>query len=222
MSYDSSVHFSLFGQNTSTNTHRAIRNDIKKANNTMLPTSSDDNVGAVTSTNVFVYSNGCIVGMIQSFQVSEQRTINKLQAIGWEGVVQAVPANTNGGTLNVNRIALYESSLWNALGLTTNGTPFNEVGKKYLNTTSESDSWDVSTLEDDADGHKVNTRLIFKTLKDQRVPLEIQVRTRREGSAELFYNETYVDCWLQSYSKSYTVQQITVAETAAISYADVY
>ena len=102
MAYDATRHFNNFGQNTSTNTHRATRNDIRTANNTMKPVSSFDNSLATTSTNIFVYSNGCIVGMIQSFNISEQRQVNKLQAIGWEGVVQAVPGNTNGGTLNVS------------------------------------------------------------------------------------------------------------------------
>ena len=207
MAYDATRHFNNFGQNTSTNTHRATRNDIRTANNTMKPVSSFDNSLATTSTNIFVYSNGCIVGMIQSFNISEQRQVNKLQAIGWEGVVQAVPGNTNGGTLNVSRIALYESSIWNALGLTTNGVPFNEVGSKVYDSTARDSAtdWDSST-----------------TLKDQKVPLEIQVKTRRNGSADEYYVETYIDCWLASYSKSYTVQNITVAETAQISYADVY
>ena len=145
MAYDASRHFNNFGQNTSTNTHRATRNDIRVANNTMKPNSPFDNVGATTSTNIFVYSNGCIVGMIQSFNVSEQRQVNKLQAIGWEGVVQAVPGNTNGGTLNVSRIALYESSIWNALGLTTSGVPFNEVGSKTYDYKDGTDSKNWAT-----------------------------------------------------------------------------
>jgi hypothetical protein len=223
MAYDSTRHFNNFGQNTSTNTHRATRNDIRVANNTMKPLSSYDNAGAMTSTNIFIYANGCIVGMIQSFNVSESRNINKLQAIGWEGVVQAVPNNTNGGTISVNRIALYESSIWNALGLTTNGVPFNEVGSKvYDSKDGTSNTWDAPTVKSEADGYKTKTRLTFKTLKDQKVPLEIQVKTRREGSDDVYYVETYIDCWIQSYSKTYSVQNITVAEQATISYADVY
>jgi hypothetical protein len=223
MAYDSSIHFNNFGQNTSTNTHRATRNDIRVANNTMSPTSPMDNVGAMTSTNIYIFANGCSVGMIQSFTVNEQRNINKLQSIGWEGVVQAVPNNSNGGTLSVNRIALYESNIWNALGLTTSGVPFNEIGSKiYDAKDGTSQTWDTPTVNSAPDGYKVKTRLVFKTLKDQKVPLEIQVKTRREGSSESYYVETYIDCWLQSYSTSYTVQNITVAETAQISYADVY
>lgn len=223
MSYDSSVHFNNFGQNTSTNTHRAIRNDIRVANNTMKPTSPSDNVGAQTSTNIFIYANGCIVGMVQSLSVSEQRNINKLQAVGWEGVVQAVPSNSNGGSLSISRIALYESSIWNAIGLTTNGVPFNEVGSKiYDSADGTSATWDTPTVKSENTGYKTKSRLIFKTLKDQKVPLEIQVKTRREGSSDTYYVETYIDCWLQSYSKAYTVSNITVAEQASISYADVY
>jgi len=224
MPYNNAIHFNNFGQNTSTNTHRAVRNDIRTANNTMRAENPFDNAMAVTTTNVFVYSNGCIVGMIQSFQVNEQRTINKLQSIGWEGVVQAVPSNTNGGTLTVSRIALYESQLWNALGLTTTGVPFNEVGHKNYPSKDPYDaaSWDTPNHAFENDGSKTKTRLIFKTLKDQKVPLEIQSKIRREGSEDLFYIETYIDCWIQNYSKSYTTNQITVAENATISYADVY
>ena len=213
----------LFERNTSLNTHRNTRNDIRTAENDLNPASGNDNGKLVTSTNIFVYANDGIVGMIQSFSVSESRTVNKLQALGWEGVVQSVPANTNGGQISVSRIALYESSLWNALGLTTDGTPYNPIGKKvYDSTDSTSDAWDASTHSKNADGHSVSSRLVFKTLKDQRVPLEIRVQTRRAGSEEAYYIETYVDCWLASYSKSYSVGTITVSESATIQYSDVY
>lgn len=224
MAYDATKHFNNFGQNTSTNTHRATRNDIRVANNTLNPNDPYDNALAATSTNIFVMANGCTVGMIQSFTVNENRNIQKLQAIGWEGVVQAVPANTDGGTLNVSRIALYESSIWNALGLTTSGVPFNELGTKVYDNPNGSDAtgWDAPNHVNAPDGYKTNTRLIFKTLKDQKVPLEIQTKTRREGSSEDYYMETYIDCWIQSYSKSYTTQNIVVSENCVISYADVY
>lgn len=223
MAYDSSIHFNNFDQNTSTNTHRALRNDIRVANNTMHPTSSQDNAAVTQPTNIFIFANGCIVGMIQSLQVSESRDTKVLQAIGWEGVVQQVPNNYKGGQLTVNRIALYESSLWNALGLATTGVPFNEIGKKtYEETSATSPIWDTARHEFDNSGNKVHSRLAFKTLKDQRVPLEIQTKTRREGSSDDFYVETYIDCWLSAYGKTYGVNDITVTENATIKYADVY
>lgn len=216
-----------YQRNTTTNTHRATRNDIRAAENDFNPTSGDQNSKLATGTNIFIYSNNSIVGMIQSFSVSESRTINKLQAIGWEGVVQAVPANTNGGQLSVSRIALYESSIWNALGLTSSGTPYSPLGRKVHDSGGgqfdSKDQWDVSShTPGNIEGSTVSSRFIFKTLKDQRVPLEIQVKTKRTGSAEEYYVETYVDCWLSSYSKSYSVGTITVAESATIQYADVY
>lgn len=224
MPYNNAIHFNNFGQNTSTNTHRAVRNDIRTANNTMHAASSYDNAMAVTSTNVFVYSNGCLVGMIQNFTVSETRTINKLQALGWEGVVNSVPNNTDGGTLNISRIALYESSIWNALGLTTHGVPFNEIGHKTYPSKDPDDdkSWDTPNHAFENDGSMTKSRLVFKTLKDQKVPLEIQSKIRREGSEDLYFVETYIDVWLQSYSKTYSTGSITVAEQVQASYADVY
>lgn len=176
-----------------------------------------------TSTNIFIYANGAMVGMIQSFNVNESRNINKLQAIGYEGVVQAVPSNTNGGSLSVSRIALYESNLWGALGLTTTGNPHNPVGSKVHSGDGTPWQWDKYEYQNDpSTTQRVSSGLVFKTLKDQRVPIEIQVRTLKNGSAGEYYIERYVDCWLSAYSKSYTVGTITVAEQATIQYADVY
>lgn len=224
MAYDEKTHVNNYGQNTSTNTHRATRNDIRTAEKTgFTPTAPDTNSLLQTSTNIFVYAQNSIVGMIQSFTVSENRTINKLQAIGWEGVVQAVPSNTNGGQLSITRIALYESTIWNALGLTPSGKTYNPLGKKvHTSTSPAATTWDKDTATPEIEGTTVSSRLIFKTLRDQRVPLEIQTKTKKAGSTDEYYTETYIDCWLASYSKSYSVGTITVAEQATIQYADVY
>ena len=153
--YDDNTHFNYFEQhdavnsniaNTSTNTHRATRNDIRTAENDFNPQTAFDNSLLTTSTNTFIFANGSIVGMVQSFNVSESRGVNKLQAIGWEGVVQAVPENTKGGSLTMSRIALYESQIWNALGLTTSGRPFNQIGAKVYDAEAESDTWDQSSM----------------------------------------------------------------------------
>ena len=237
--YDSNLHYNNYEQvdqvtkgmyaNTSTNTHRATRNDIRTAENAFNPQTSFDNSLATTYTNVFIFANGSIVGMIQSFTVTENRNINKLQAIGWEGVVQAVPDNTKGGTLNVSRIALYESQIWNAVGLTTSGRPFNEIGAKIYDAENEgaieTNEWNKSSVAPDSiDGraYKTKTNYIFNTLKNQRVPLEIQVKTRAHGQQENYWIETYIDCWLSSFRRSYNVGTITVGEDITIAYGDVY
>lgn len=148
------------------------------------------------STNIFIYSNQAIVGMLQSFSVSEQRQINKLQAIGWEGVVQAVPSNTRGGSLSVTRIALYDSTLYSALGLTTYAKPHNKLGSKIhnINNHTEKDKWDVHNFESELEGKTISTGLVFRTLRDQRAPLEIMVKTRMKGDidSDQFYTVTYV------------------------------
>ena len=218
-----------YGQNTSLNTHR--NHGIEHLPGSMTgenfkpwqsSTESSNNL-LQTSTNIFIYANGAMVGMIQSFNVNESRTINKLQAIGYEGVVQAVPSNTNGGSLQVSRIALYESNLWGALGLTTTGKPHNPVGSKVHTGQDKAWQWDTYSYQNDpSKTQRVSSGLVFKTLKDQRVPIEIQVRTLKNGSSSEYYVERYVDCWLSAYSKSYTIGTITVAEQATIEYADVY
>lgn len=214
------------------NTHRYTRNDIREAVNDLDPRSSDENNKVMLATNIFIYSNGSIVGMIQSFTVNETRQINKLQAVGWEGVVQAVPSNTRGGTLNVSRIALYDSTLYSALGLNTYANPHNKLGSKIFskNTDAKKTDWDIAgyNYEQNTTGPTVTSGLVFRTLRDQRAPLEIAVKTRRKGTTasknatDQWYTTTYVDSWIQSYSKPYTVGQIYVTEQATIAYGDVY
>ena len=224
--------------NTSLNTHRYTRNDIRTAENDLKPKNPYTNSKVMLSTNIFIYSNDSIVGMIQSFTVNEQRQINKLQAIGWEGVVQAVPSNTRGGSLNVNRIALYDSTLFSALGLTTTGSGRNELGSKIHtlqqipseNGSDETEpavvanQWDHNSYaKGDDEAPRVSDGLVFRTLRDQRAPLEIQVRTPLKGDdVTNYYTCLYIDCWLSSYSRPWSTQQITVAEQATIQYGDVY
>jgi hypothetical protein len=159
----------------------------------------------VASTNISVFSNNMRVGFVQSFSPSETRTITPVQELGTEGVVQMVAGNTNGGTISLSKFAVYNADLWNALGLTrtgkfTNYSDFQSSGKK-----------------DDTYQTYANP---FKTLKDQRVPLEIKVETKQPGDENSIFTETYIDCWLTSYSKAISSQNITVTETCNMSYSD--
>lgn len=182
-----------------------------------------NNMGAlaVTTTNIDIWSNGQRVGFIQNASPSEQRTITKINELGTEGVVQSVPSNTTGGSLSVGRIAIYNSSLFNALGLTNKGT-FLTPNESVSNRTGPS-----------KDQYRVYSN-VFKTLKDQRVPLEIQVKTKmpkktnkpnEKNTTNYNYSimiDTYVDCWLSSYSKTVNSGTITITETANIMYSEVY
>lgn len=180
------------GQNQHLNSQRAYGWDRTTNTDTatglrMNPTDPAQNGLMQTSTNITIKMNGEIVGMVQSLASSESRNINKLQAVGFEGVVQAVPSNTNGGQLTVSRIALYDRKMVNVTGIHNN-----DLG-------------------------------VFVTLRQQRVPFEISVSTPTAAGADTVLGDvtTYYDCWISSYSKSYTVQQITVAENLTIQYSDV-
>ena len=100
--------------NSYVNTHRAI--DMPG-----VPDGSEATKLAITTTNVSIYSNDMKVGFVQSFTPSEQRDITPIQELGTEDVVQMVPGNTRGGTIQMQRVALYNSDIWNALGLTPSG-----------------------------------------------------------------------------------------------------
>jgi hypothetical protein len=164
----------------------------------------------ITSTNIEVYSNGMRLGFVQSFTPSEQRTIKKVQELGTEGVVQSVPGNTNGGQIAISRFAIFNGNLYNALGLTPTG--------KFAKTEDQ--------INNDATTYSATTNTLgnpFKTLKEQRVPLELQVKMRMpDMGANAYYIETYIDCWLSQYSKSIVTNDITVTESATIQYSDVY
>lgn len=161
---------------------------------------------AVTSTNIEVRSNDQRIGFIQTISPSETRDIIKVRELGTEGVVQSVAGNTTGGQMTVTRFAVYNSNLFNALGLTDEG--------RFLS-------------RDEMASKKVNP---FKTLKEQRVPFEIKVITTLplmtgEGNNESFstqqYTETYLDCWLSTYSKTIAANTITITENATIMYSDI-
>lgn len=164
------------------------------------------NTLAITSTNIEVFSNGMRVGLIQSLTPSESRTIVKLQELGTEGVVQSVPSNTNGGQLAITRFAIYNNNLFNSLGLTRDG----KFTTDNLGSTSKDNKYKTFANP-------------FKTLKDQRVPLEIQVKTKMPSDSDetSYLIETYVDCWLSTYSKSIAANTITISEQATIQYSDV-
>lgn len=200
---------------TNINTHRHSALSGKNGFNPVYKGNTNSNGMLQTSTNIFIYANGGIVGMIQSFRVSENRGVNKLNAIGYEGVVQAVPQNTQGGQLDVSRMALYGGNLMRALGMTMNGDSTSTLGGR-VHTTGFTDM--------NVQGVPGTPSAAFRTLRDQRVPLEIKTRTpiNTQGLPGGYYEETYVDCWLASYSKSYAVGEVTVTENATIQYGDVY
>ena len=186
--------------NKNLNTHRASgMPEVGEKNGSM----------AVTSTNIEVWANNMKIGFVQTLTPSESRTIVKVQELGTEGVVQSVPSNTNGGQLSITRFAVYNGNLFNAMGATNTG--------KFTDKDSfAADPANTLNAQYNTYGNP------FKTLKDQRVPLEIKVKTKMPSNQTTYYIETYVDCWLASYSKSIAATTITVTEQATIQYSDVF
>ena len=186
--------------NSKLNTQRGID---QKLNKTPVPDldltqikTPNDNGMLVTSTNVKI--NGIdpsgkkiMIGMIQSFSVSETRNVTKLQSIGIEGVTQAVPENYKGGTINAQRVALY--------------------GKRL---------YDVFRMEDysgeDGDVFKTlkQQRFPFEVVYETR-------RDGNKDEDGAVYTETYIDCWISSYKKNYQTSNITISEQVTIAYAEV-
>jgi len=186
------------------NSHRASGMPDIGANTGSMP---------ITTTNISVWCNGSRVGVIKSFAVSESRSNTKLQELGTEGVVQIVPGNTKGGNIQIERFALYNSNIFNALGLTRSGQ-FTPIG----------DNWEGFQTGDATYHRPINKTFSnpFKTLKDQRVPIEIETRTQMDGTQNAWYIETYVDCWISNFSRSIAAETITISEKVTVEYSDVY
>lgn len=185
---------SLYYNRDKLNTQRGIDEKLLKKpyNDLMSVDNSDANGLAVTSTNIRIKANDITIGMIQSFSVSENRDVTKVQSVGIEGVTQAVPQNYKGGTIQATRVAMYGSRFYDAFKMEQ------YMGQQY-------------------EGYNV-----FKTLKDQRLPFEIRVDQSMTNGGEngKQYTETYIDCWISSYKKNYSVSNITISESVSISYAD--
>lgn len=185
---------SLYYNRDKLNTQRGIDEKLLKKpyNDLMSVDNSDANGLAVTSTNIRIKANDITIGMIQSFSVSENRDVTKVQSIGIEGVTQAVPQNYKGGTIQATRVAMYGSRFYDAFKMEQ------YMGQQY-------------------EGYNV-----FKTLKDQRLPFEIRVDQTMTNGGENGnqYTETYIDCWISSYKKNYTVSNVTISESVSIMYAD--
>lgn len=184
-----------------------VNSNLNTARASGMPNIGEDGKKlVVASTNISVFSNGARIGFVQSFSPNESRTITPISELGTEGVVQMAASNTNGGSISLSRFAVYNATLWNALGLTRTGS-FVMPGEQSS-----------SGKKDDKYQTYANP---FKTLKDQRVPLELKVETKQPGSDVVIYTETYIDCWLTSYSKSISASTITINESCNMSYSDI-
>ena len=192
----------------------SVNNMLNTQRATGMPEVGDNSASLpITTTNVEVYANNMRVGMVQEFSPSEQRTITPVQELGTEGVVQMVPGNTNGGQISLRRFALFNSMLANAIGLTKTGQFIPANNNDYRYTTANAIT----------DGEYRTYGNPFKTLKDQRVPLEFKIKIRLpDDKKDSYHIDTYVDCWVQTYSKAIASNNITVTETATVSYSDVY
>ena len=186
--------------NSKLNTQRGIDQKLSKTpvpdlDLTQIKTPNDNGM-LVTSTNVKI--NGIdpsgkkvMIGMIQSFSVSETRNVTKLQSIGIEGVTQAVPENYKGGTINAQRVALYGKRLYDVFRME-----------------------DYSGEDDDVFKTLKQQRFPFEIVYETR-------RDGNKDGDGAVYTETYIDCWISSYKKNYQTSNITISEQVTIAYAEV-
>lgn len=191
--------------------------NTQRANNVPNIVNGDSgNRLAITTTNVSIYSNNMRIGFVQSFTPSEQREITPVQELGTEGVVQMVPGNTRGGQIQITRFALYNSDMWNALGLTNTG--------QFVLRDGGSMRSGITNVRSKSDDYQTYGNP-FRTLKDQRVPLELRAHTtlpRNDKEKAIMLIEVYYDCWVSQYSKQINAGNIIVSENVTLEYSDMY
>lgn len=172
--------------------------DFNTLNTRQYP--NDNEIGIVTSTNIDIKINGQRVGLMQSFSRQESREVQRIMEIGSEGLVQLVPQNYQGGTLECEALAVYGRLFFRAIKIKDYGAPqsyianYNPVGMLVQN----------------------------------RIPITVEVTTRgrRFGQGGIdapkmsMLKETFYGCFLTSYSKSVSANDITVAERISIAYAN--
>lgn len=128
------------------------------------------------STQIVVYVNNQPVGAIQSFDERQNRSIKRINEVGTDGVIEAVPQSSTTIDLTVNRIVFDGLSLPEAM----------------------------------ARG--------FRNIHAQRIPFDIVVIDRFTGTEEEGGSivTVYHNCWFQSISRTYTVNDYTITENASI------
>lgn len=156
---------------------------------------SDDPLKIVTSTNVDIELNGRKVGLIQSFQRQERRDTTPVSEIGTEGIVQLIPNNYQGGTLQVEHLRIYGRLFFETIGIYDLGAPQSFIAN--FNPVAH--------------------------LGQQRLPFAVKVSVRGAAKEDpSIINrrlvEVYHGCWLEDYSYSVRNGEITVSESAAIRY----
>lgn len=133
-----------------------------------------------------IVCRGNVVGMVQGFSMSENKTVTPIFSLGVEGPVTTAVGNYGGGTLNTPLVAIYDITPLEAFGITDSG---GGVG-----------------------GLRALPRLI--SLSQQREPVDIRsvIYTPAEGQEEI---ETYRNCWVTSYGKSVNVTGAMVSVNCA-------
>lgn len=148
---------------------------------------------AVQPYNIEIICNGSVIGMVQSINPAETRNVNKIQAIGVEGVVTSVPGNYTGGTFSTPMIEIYDQAAMEAWGIVDEGGRVRG-------------------------GLRALPRVI--SLKQQRRPVDINIITYTpvEGAE---YIETYLNCWITSYGRTIQVGNNTIGINVSWTYDDV-
>lgn len=143
----------------------------------------------VNPANIQIQCNGSVIGMVQSINPNESINVQKIQALGFEGVVTSAKGNYSGGTFSTPVIQIYDTTPLEAFGITDQG---GGVG-----------------------GMRQLPRL--KNLAQQRQPVDIVSITFTPNTGEEIV-ERYVNCWITNYGKTVNTSGASITVNVSWTY----
>lgn len=162
----------------------------------------DKRIQAALSTQIVIKAQGYDndwydVGAIQSFQVNEQRTINPLQELGTDGIIQLHPSGAQPIQLTVNRVVFDYQRVTVAFQ------------RGFHHVMSQRFPFDIVVMDYNPYVFKSNSRQ-FDATRNTQLPVGRTIRTR------------FVNCWFSGNSYTYSANEYQIIENATITAEAVY
>lgn len=162
----------------------------------------DKRIQAALSTQIVIKAQGYDnqwydVGAIQSFQVNEQRTINPLQELGTDGIIQLHPSGAQPIQLTVNRVVFDYQRVTVAFQ------------RGFHHVMSQRFPFDILVMDYNPYVFKSNSRQ-FDQARSTSLAAGRTVRTR------------FVNCWFSGNSYTYSANEYQIIENATITSEGVY
>lgn len=162
-------------------------------------TTQSAGTNAGLSTQILVQVDGQSVGAIQTIQVQQNRTLNRIKEIGTDGTIEIVPNSAAEVSLDITRLVFDRKSLPEAfargfLNIHAQRVPFDIV--IYDFTSAQSDPSDPTAV----DASTLDPSSAFDA----------------SLTAEGVVTHVYENCWFTSLSTSFSASEYVISQSASV------